>query len=153
MDAMLDRRPVVRRHSEAVLALQDDVYLVTCDGDIHKVLQSLRCQEIPGREVLNRTVTAVMKSGQFKRCEIREFPPATLEVLRQAERNSSMEELVEDFERRRIHIGNFTPQQVAGAAIRVLEKCNLVSRIDPQTVPSTDVPVLHGEAQLAAANA
>jgi len=134
-------RPVIPRYPrEPLLALRPGVHLVTCKGDINAVFKALHDQVQPDSQVMDREVTVAVRSCDFNRSEILEFPPVSLDVLRHAEGNSAIGAVIRDFENREVHIHDFTPAQIVHGIVALLEKKSIVKTL----LPDAAVPLASG---------
>jgi radical SAM superfamily enzyme YgiQ (UPF0313 family) len=122
-------------HDEEVLCLNPDVQLISVEGDIVQVLALLRQGQRPPRSVLARTVTVVVQQDPRSRSKIKEMPPVSIAILRHAEKQSSVAEIISDLEERNVRVGSFEMEDVVLTAIEFFESEGLVRRISPEIVP------------------
>jgi len=109
-----------------IAALAKGVRLVTTQGDVNAVFRALREGVDPDTASVDRSVTVAIRAGSVNRSEILEFPPVTQAILRHAEKRSTIDEIVRDFQEQDIRHGKFTPEQIVAAAIEMLEKLRLL---------------------------
>jgi radical SAM superfamily enzyme YgiQ (UPF0313 family) len=117
------RRPEV---PNGAALLDPNVHLIDVEGDIIRVLESLRAGVRPDSFLLDRTVSVVVRQEVGKSCTISEMSGLSLTILRHVARQSSIGEMVDDIERQDIRIGALQPGMIVRQSIDYLRRHGFV---------------------------
>jgi radical SAM superfamily enzyme YgiQ (UPF0313 family) len=122
------------------VTLAPNAMLVESGCDINSVLKALSQGKQPEDEVCTTETTVAVKLVAGNRAEILRFPPLTLELLRHAEKQSDVEEIVCDFERRDIGVPGLATRSVVQGGIEYLERSGFVRLVVPVREGATRNP-------------
>jgi hypothetical protein len=122
------------RGSEGTLSLAPDTYLVTVAGDIIAAIHALSEGRLPHPSILDRTITVVVRHRCGKRVQIDEMPELALLILRHAQENGGVGEVVEELRRRRIRVGGLSPETIAAGSIEHLARQGFLASADNSPV-------------------
>lgn len=125
------RPPAVSNGTEPYLMLADRFVLVDCDSNINAILAAQAQRKQPDPAVFATPVTVAVKVTTLNRSSILRFPPIAMDLLRHAERASTLSAIEEDFEERQIFVGDLPPSKVVAGGIAYLEKIKAVKQVFP----------------------
>jgi radical SAM superfamily enzyme YgiQ (UPF0313 family) len=120
------QRPHVSASDPATVFLDPNIHLIEVEGDIIRVLETLRAGVKPDSSLLERTVAVVVRQEIGKSCTISEVPSLSLTILRHVERQSTLEDMVRDVERQNIRIGALQPRTIVRHGLDYLRRQGFV---------------------------
>jgi len=109
------------------LFLDPSVHIVDVEGDVIKVLESLRAGTKPDSALLERKVSVVVRQEVGRSCTISEMPNISVTILRHVANQSAIEEIVEDVDRQGIRIGVLEPSTIVRYSINYLSELGFLS--------------------------
>lgn len=117
--------------SEPYLALAENAVVFDSTCDISAILEALASGNPPEPETFVTPVTVVVRLIARNRAQIMRFPPVTLDLLRHAEKGSTLAEIERDIEDRGVHVHSLPAWKMVLGGIDYLERMGLVCRVVP----------------------
>jgi hypothetical protein len=114
-----------------VLSLGDNFVLVDCECDINTVLDTLARGIQPPTEAYKKPVTVGVRYTVLNRSSILKFPPVALELLRHAEKGSTLAEAEADFKERDVTVSGLPAWKVVQGGVAYLERLGVAKLILP----------------------
>lgn len=106
--------------------------IVESECDINAVLEALAQGRQPEAPAFAMPVTVAVRLIGENRAEVLRLPPLSLELLRHAEKASTVEEIERDFQQRDIGVPGLPVRGVVEGGIDYLERSGFVHRVVPE---------------------